>query len=93
MAENQIEQGRNRDDGTLDRGIGTSNGGAQVENGDGRRDESGGTEKEGPLFDLGKALAATKCEPDEFSFGGSADFLPAAPGLFIEGVGKVVLPL
>ncbi|KAJ9122422.1 hypothetical protein QFC22_001847 [Naganishia vaughanmartiniae] len=50
-------------------------------------------EKEGPLADLGKALSIVQGNRGEFSFGGKADFLPPAPGLEIEGIGRVVLPL
>ncbi|CAD6892240.1 unnamed protein product [Tilletia laevis] len=66
-------------------------GGSDVKYGDGEDSDIG--EDEGPLFDLGKALASGNSETSEFSFGGSADFLPSAPGLIIEGVGKVALPL
>lgn len=49
--------------------------------------------KDGPLADLGKALAAAQTEPAEFSFGGPANFLPSTPDLEIEGVGSIPLPL
>ncbi|CAD6905998.1 unnamed protein product, partial [Tilletia laevis] len=68
-------------------------GGSEIDYSGEHEKDPGIGETEGPLFDLGRALAAEDSEPSEFSFGGSADFLPAAPGLFIEGVGKVVLPL
>jgi predicted 2-oxoglutarate/Fe(II)-dependent dioxygenase YbiX len=55
--------------------------------------EEDGYETEGPLADLGRAMSQNQGESGEFSFGGPADFLPSAPGLFIEGVGKVALPL
>ncbi|KAJ9127115.1 hypothetical protein QFC24_001350 [Naganishia onofrii] len=55
--------------------------------------EEDGYETEGPLADLGRAMSQNQGESGEFSFGGPAEFLPSAPGLFIEGVGKVALPL
>ncbi|KAE8231631.1 hypothetical protein CF326_g3354 [Tilletia indica] len=67
-------------------------GGSDLDNDDGE-DGSVEYDTEGPLVDLGKELAAATGEIGDFSFGGSADFLPAVPGLFIEGVGKIVLPL
>ncbi|KAE8218728.1 hypothetical protein CF319_g7448 [Tilletia indica] len=56
-------------------------------------DDSVEYEEEGPLVDLGKELAAARGEMGEYSFGGHAYFLPSLPGLFIEGVGKIALPL
>ncbi|CAD6885701.1 unnamed protein product [Tilletia controversa] len=93
MAEEQVDGGRDSQEGTSNRSSDMSNGDAEVENGDGQDDAPNGKDPEDPLFNLGKALAAAKDESDEFSFGGSADFLPPVPGLFIEGVGKVALPL
>ncbi|KAE8265659.1 hypothetical protein A4X09_0g6570 [Tilletia walkeri] len=56
-------------------------------------DDSVEYEEEGPLVDLGKELAAARGETGEYSFGGHAYFLLSLPGLFIEGVGKIALPL
>ncbi|KAL9935559.1 hypothetical protein V8E36_005907, partial [Tilletia maclaganii] len=50
-------------------------------------------EEEGSLFDLGQALAAAPMQRDDFSFGGVADFLPSAPGLVLDGIGPVALPV
>lgn len=47
----------------------------------------------GPLYDLGQALANSHSNCRELSFGGPADFLPADPGLHVDGFGAVSLPL
>ncbi|KAL9935560.1 hypothetical protein V8E36_005908 [Tilletia maclaganii] len=50
-------------------------------------------EDEGPLRDLAQALAKAPILRDDTSFGGDAKFLPSAPGLVIDGVGTVALPV
>ncbi|CAJ2512875.1 Uu.00g009940.m01.CDS01 [Anthostomella pinea] len=47
----------------------------------------------GPLHDLGLLLGQAPTERVEFSFGGEIDFLPAAPGLSIDGLGHIALPV
>ncbi|KAG3037573.1 hypothetical protein PC121_g24057, partial [Phytophthora cactorum] len=43
--------------------------------------------------EVSKLLARADGEADEFSFGGVADPLPVAPGLFVDGLGFVSTPL
>ncbi|KAK0553355.1 hypothetical protein OC844_006308 [Tilletia horrida] len=50
-------------------------------------------EFKGPLADLAELIAGAPLQSDVFSFGGAADFLPALPGLYIEGVGRVAVPV
>ncbi|KAK0524960.1 hypothetical protein OC842_005663 [Tilletia horrida] len=50
-------------------------------------------EESGALADLAGALADAPLQRMDFSFGGVADMLPAAPGLFIDGLGSIALPV
>jgi len=50
-------------------------------------------EEEGTLVDLAEALAAAPSKHDDYSFSGSADWLPKQPGLVIDGYGEVALPV
>ncbi|KAK0532498.1 hypothetical protein OC842_003280 [Tilletia horrida] len=73
---------------------------AQPVNGDGD-DQSSDTssdaqirgELSGPLKTLADRIAQAPIQLGAFSFGGSADVLPALPGLVVEGLGKVQVPV
>lgn len=48
----------------------------------------------GPLADLSRLLGQhTSSDVPNFTFGGVAKSLPSAPGLYIEGVGIIPLPV
>ncbi|KAE8228377.1 hypothetical protein CF326_g6693 [Tilletia indica] len=49
--------------------------------------------KDGPVHDLGILLGQAPIQLDVLSFSGKAEWLPSLPGLFIEGVGHVALPI
>ncbi|KAE8263489.1 hypothetical protein A4X09_0g7218 [Tilletia walkeri] len=49
--------------------------------------------KDGPVHDLGILLGQAPIQLDVLSFSGKAEWLPSLPGLFIEGIGHVALPI
>ncbi|KAK0528370.1 hypothetical protein OC835_004687 [Tilletia horrida] len=70
----------------------SQNPGTEVDSGSEGSGEPAGDEN-GPLSPLAAVLAAAPSHRTNYSFSGAADFLPAAPGLVIEGVGLVPLPV